>query len=56
MAKRLTTWRKNPASEANLHVYNDAALLYNSASRTYNGLVAGEPRSTNKKPRVWTKA
>lgn len=54
MAKQRTTWKKNPSSDTNLYAYNSADIVYNSA-RTYNGLVAGEPRSTRKKPRDWSK-
>lgn len=54
MARRRTSWRKNPASTANQYVYNDAAIAYNS-TRTYNGIVAGEPTKTKKKPTEWAK-
>ncbi len=50
-----TNFTKNPASDQNMYTYNDASIAYNS-SRTYNGIVAGEPASTTKKPTAWSKA
>ena len=53
MAKQRTTWKKNPSSDADLVAYNSTEL-YNSTA-TYNGLVVGEPRSTDKKATAWSK-
>lgn len=52
--KQLTRFIINPASDTNQYLYNSTAA-YNS-SQTYNGIVAGEPRSTAKKPTPWSKA
>ena len=62
--KQLTPWDKavkavtrfiiNPASDTNQVVYNTASA-YNVAT-TYDSIVTGEPRSTAKKPIIWTKS
>lgn len=52
--KALTHFIINPASDTNQYLYNSTAL-YNS-TQTYNGIVVGEPRSTAKKPQLWSKA
>lgn len=55
MAKPKRAWTKNPASSANEYPYDSASIAYDS-TRTYDGVVTGEPKSTTKKPRTWVKA
>lgn len=52
--KQLTRFLINPAAVVNEYLYNSSSA-YNS-TQTYNGIVAGEPRSTAKKPTDWSKA
>lgn len=53
MAKSLTAWIRNILSNASLYLY-DSTSLYNSASQTYDGIVAGEDFSTDKNLTVWS--
>lgn len=52
--KKLTQFIVNPLAYANRLLYN-SHTQYN-AHVTYSGIVAGEPKSTAKKPTDWSKA
>lgn len=52
--KPLTRFLVNTAAHANEAIYN-SDREYN-VDATYSGIVTGEPRSTAKKPNIWSKA
>lgn len=54
VAKVLTKFIKNPASDTNATAY-DTSTVYDS-SLTYDSIVSGESKSTTKKPTNWRTA
>lgn len=52
--KQRTTFIKNPDAGANDAIF-DTDRAYD-VDATYDGIVVGEPHSTNKKPMAWSRA
>lgn len=50
--KQSANWEANPAFTTNEYAY-DTTALYDSATRTYDGVVPGEGAENTKEPAVW---
>jgi hypothetical protein len=52
--KTSSAWSANPASETNLYAYDSGSLVYDSATRTYDGIVTGESFISGRIPTEWS--
>lgn len=52
--KTATMFVPNPAANTNLYLYDVAAITYDSASRTYDGIVTGQDFGDIQTPTAWS--
>jgi hypothetical protein len=53
--KQPTIWQGNPAAETNRYAY-DTTALYDSSTRTYDGIVADQDSYSASNPTKWQEA